>query len=294
MDRFERFLKSWRDHWRTMDPEGWVSLYHPEGTLLQPGMERPLTRGELADHVRRIHALLPDIRCEQRNWAARGDTLFVEWALSATFGGEPLCWEGADQFTLSGEQAFEEVVYFDTLPLWGRVDPAMKRGGLLDAPYGWPGLLRAPAPLAVPPREEPDEGPPQGDEFARRYASAWGSPRLDTLSRLYHPDWHGRTPTTGGTIDCSQLPAYYEKIMSVLPDFRLEVNEWAVRDATVFIEWTISGTLAGERCAWDGVDRHMLIGARSIDGVSYFDTLPLWSQIDPKMRRGFVLAGAAR
>ena len=45
----------------------------------------------------------------------------------------------ADRFVERFEKAwgsplpFEELVHFDTLPLWARVDPSMMRPGLLDA-----------------------------------------------------------------------------------------------------------------------------------------------------------------
>ena len=86
------------------------------------------------------------------------------------------------------------------------------------------------------------------------------------------------------------LPGYYARVLAAMPDFRLEVEKWAANDNVIFLEWTISGKFGGQETAWRGIDRHTLRGAQSINGVSYFDTLPLWSRLDPTMKRGFLLA----
>lgn len=287
--RAERFLNQWRSHWKSMDPEAWATLYHREGTLLQPGMLSPVRQGDIANHVRKINALLPDITCQERNWAARGDTVFTEWKISASLGGLALHWEGADRFKLVEEEALEEVVHYDTLPLWGQVDPTMKRGALLDITDGLPGPFAAFTPPAMPTEVVEDEVEPYAAEFIDRYTAAWHVPHPEEITRLYHPKWQGRTPTTGGTIDRNGIPAYYGKVLALLPDFRLDVQDWADNNDVVFIEWTISATVAGKATSWSGIDRHTIRGSRSIDGVSYFDSLPLWAQLDPTMARSFML-----
>ena len=130
MSPAERFVERFENEWRQLDPARFVeALYHPDATLRQPGMERPIGRDEMVAHAARLQALLPDIRLSVLGWAARDDLLLIEWRIRATLGGEPLEWEGVDRFVLRGDRAIDEVVYFDRLPLWARL------GAGIDARY---------------------------------------------------------------------------------------------------------------------------------------------------------------
>lgn len=73
-----------------------------------------------------LHALVPDFRIRVRRWAGRDDFVLVEWTASATWGGEFVEWGGTDRFTLRGDRAIEGVAYFDTQPLWARIDPNLQ------------------------------------------------------------------------------------------------------------------------------------------------------------------------
>ena len=37
-----------------------------------------------------------------------------------------MSWDGADRFTLRGDRAVEGVAYFDTLPIWQKVNPSLR------------------------------------------------------------------------------------------------------------------------------------------------------------------------
>jgi hypothetical protein len=47
--------------------------------------------------------------------------------LTASVAGRQLSRDGIDHFTLRGDRAVEGIAYFDTLPLWTRLDPTMQR-----------------------------------------------------------------------------------------------------------------------------------------------------------------------
>ena len=291
MSNAENFIERWQHAWAVMDAQVWAELYHREGTLLQPGMVEPISRSEIPAHVGRINALLPDIKCEMRNWAARDDIVFTEWTITAHLFGKPIEWNGCDRFTLAGEHAIEEVVHYDTLPLWAILDPAMKRGGLLPGIGSPASALGSPTVPSGPiPAPNPDS-----EEFMRGYSSLWrnGDPAL--IDTVYHPAWRGRSPTVGAdaTIVRSDLDAYVHLTKTTLPDYKLEVVRWAARADVVFIEWFVEGTFGGERIRWDGIDRQTLCGHQSIEGVSYFDSLVVWSRLDPSMRRPFMLTAAS-
>ena len=122
------FVKKFEHAWR--DPIArFASLFHPEGTLFQQGMERPLKRDEITAHVSRVLTLMPDQRIEVERWGANGDDVFIEWSASATLRDQPIEWSGASRFTLRDGLIIEEIAYFDTLLLRSVVDdPTIKRG----------------------------------------------------------------------------------------------------------------------------------------------------------------------
>jgi len=136
-------MKRFTELWRAPDPEAYASLWHTEGTLLHPGMAQPIPAAEIPAYVARLVRLLPDITLTPQRWAAQGDVVFVEWTISATVAGEQVSWRGADRFTLRGSKAIEGVAYFDTLPIWARVDPTLRRTDL-DR-LGLPSQVEAPA-----------------------------------------------------------------------------------------------------------------------------------------------------
>ncbi len=64
---------------------------------------------------------MPDISLETRNWAARGDIVFVEYAMAATVNGEKVSWDGIGRFKLRDGRVIEAI---------GRWDPAAIQAAL--------------------------------------------------------------------------------------------------------------------------------------------------------------------
>ncbi|MGH7803029.1 MAG: hypothetical protein ACREQJ_01675 [Candidatus Binatia bacterium] len=50
--------------------------------------------------------------------------------------------------------------------------------------------------------------------------------------------------------------------------------------------WRLSATINGTPTTWEGVDRFTLKGDLAVEGIAYFDTLPVWALLDASMRRG--------
>jgi hypothetical protein len=70
-----------------------------------------------------------------------------------------------------------------------------------------------------------------------------------------------------------------------MPDISLAVANWAARDDVVFIEYEISGSVAGRPLSWTGIGRFKLRGERAIDAIGRWDNLDLLAQLDPTVRR---------
>ena len=106
-------------------------MVHPDATIHHTGMEQPIRGDEEPDYVRGIKALMPDISLEARNWAARGDVVFVEYAMKATVNGERIAWDGIGRFELRDGRVIEAI---------GRWDPTTvqaRAGGSAGPTAGW-------------------------------------------------------------------------------------------------------------------------------------------------------------
>jgi SnoaL-like protein len=128
----KRFVEKFREIWGDPDPDRYRDLWTEEGLLLHPGMDEPLPWQGIADYVRSMLEIAPDLRLRVDRWAAADDFVLIEWTITATFRDEPIEWSGVDRFSLSGDRATYGIAYFDTLPLWARVDPEMDRGSPLE------------------------------------------------------------------------------------------------------------------------------------------------------------------
>ncbi len=95
----EQFVKLFAEGWARGEPT-LLKILHPEGQMRHPGMARPVAYADAPDYVRRIKSSLPDVRLEVRDWAARGNTVFIEWTMTATVRGTPVTWDGADRIIL--------------------------------------------------------------------------------------------------------------------------------------------------------------------------------------------------
>lgn len=133
MSDAERFVQKFTDVWGAKDPDRYPELFHPEGKLLHPDMKEPLTIDKLPAYIRQILRAMPGLKLVPTDWAAKGETVFIEWTMSGTINGQFVEWRGADRFDLRGDRAIYGVAYFDSYPLRVAADPSVKRERMLEA-----------------------------------------------------------------------------------------------------------------------------------------------------------------
>jgi hypothetical protein len=132
----ERFVEKFTRVWSNPQPEEFADLWAEGGKLLHPTMGESIDKSDIPDYVARLKSIAPDITLAPRRWAARGRELFIEWTITVTppDAEEQVSWDGVDRFTLDGDRATEGIAYFDTSPIWARMDPNLGRDGdILDA-----------------------------------------------------------------------------------------------------------------------------------------------------------------
>jgi hypothetical protein len=111
----ERFIQIYEEIWPGFDADRLekFEMVHPDASIDHSGMEKPIRGDEEPDYVRGIKAMLPDISLEMRNWAAREDVIFVEYAMEATVNGEKLAWDGIGRFKLRDGRVIDAIGRWD-------------------------------------------------------------------------------------------------------------------------------------------------------------------------------------
>jgi hypothetical protein len=110
----------------------------------------------------------------------------------------------------------------------------------------------------------------------------------DPNSRFGDLMWENATLLTAGAskpLTFEEGERFVAGVKRAIPDISLTLKDWAVRGATVFTEWEMTGTIAGKRLRWAGINRNTLDGAKSLGAVSYWDRYSLIEQLDPDRPR---------
>jgi hypothetical protein len=119
------------------------------------------------------------------------------------------------------------------------------------------------------------------EKFVDRFSEVWTAPQPEQFASLWAPEGRLLHPGMEESIGQDEIPDYMRRLTSIAPDISLRVERWAARDDFVLIEWTLSASLGEEKIEWTGVDRFTLREDRAIEGIAWFDTMPLWRRIAP-------------
>lgn len=132
------------------------------------------------------------------------------------------------------------------------------------------------------------------ERFMQRYMEVWPSFDADRLELAIDPEATIHHSGMERPIRGAEEPDYVRAIKALMPDISLEVANWAANDDVVFIEYEMSGTLAGRSLTWTGIGRFRLRGERAIDAIGRWDNLDLLAQIDPTVSATAFAEAAAK
>lgn len=118
------------------------------------------------------------------------------------------------------------------------------------------------------------------ERFMERYMEVWPSFDADRLEAAVNPEATIHHSGMMRPIRGAEEPDYVRTIKALMPDISLEVANWAASGGVVFVEYEMSGTLAGRSLRWTGIGRFKLDGERLIDAIGRWDNLDLLAQID--------------
>jgi hypothetical protein len=135
----ERWVDAFTDGWRAPTGaqqfvehfRGWL---HPEYRFSQPLIGTGVGIEEFADRFARpLFALVPDLHLTVMDWAARGETLFIEVLVHGTVGTRTVAMPGCDRITLRDGVAASRVTY---------ANPASLLRAIGRTPRLWPRTAR--------------------------------------------------------------------------------------------------------------------------------------------------------
>lgn len=131
------------------------------------------------------------------------------------------------------------------------------------------------------------------ERFMQHYMEVWPSFDADRLSEAIDPEATIHHSGMEKAIRGTEEADYVRAIKALMPDIGLEVANWAAKDDVVFVEYEMSGTLAGQSLRWTGIGRFKLREERAIDAIGRWDNLELLARIDPTISAtGFAEAAA--
>jgi len=119
------------------------------------------------------------------------------------------------------------------------------------------------------------------EEWVAEFAEGWGARRgpdafvahfRDLLAddvRLIQP----QLPTVDGFAAFERQ--FVRPLFELIPDLYGEVERWAAREDTLYIELTLRGTLGRRALAWRACDRIALRDGIAVERESYYDPTPL-------------------
>ena len=130
------FVERFAATWTAPTPERLNGLLHPDVRLVQPLEPEARGHAEALAMWGRTFGLIPDLRGEVVDWAARDGFLVIAVRLHGTLGGGPVEWVSSDHIRLEDGLVRERVALFDPLPIVAT---------LLRRPRAWPAYVRGQA-----------------------------------------------------------------------------------------------------------------------------------------------------
>jgi ketosteroid isomerase-like protein len=122
------FVTRFAAAWAARDGGAFLDLWHPEGLLHTPLVNRTIRGSELGHLLDVQTVAAPDFVWQLLDWTTRGDVVIIEWQTTRIINGERFNWRGVDKFRIKAGKIIEERVYCDTAPL-----RALRTGEVLES-----------------------------------------------------------------------------------------------------------------------------------------------------------------
>jgi len=119
----DRFLARFRRFGAEPSVATYLACFHPDATLFDSGMERPITVAQIPEHIEGILKLAQGFRMTAERWRFREPTIFVEARNRATIAGKQAQWQSVYCIDIAGDQVLRGRRYYDRRPLFALLAP---------------------------------------------------------------------------------------------------------------------------------------------------------------------------
>jgi len=113
----DRFLAKFTHFGAEPSVESYLAFFHPDATLFDSGMQRPIRVSEIPEHIEGILKLAQGFRMTPLRWRFRAPTIFVEAHNRASLAGHAVEWPSVYCIDLVGDQVIRGRRYYDRAPL---------------------------------------------------------------------------------------------------------------------------------------------------------------------------------
>ena len=113
----QEFVTRFAAAWAARDGNAFMELWHPDGLLDTPLVNRRVKGSELGRLMEVQTSAAPDFVWQLLDWTSRGDVIVIEWQTTRNVNGHRFEWRGVDKFRIKNGKIIEERVYSDTAPL---------------------------------------------------------------------------------------------------------------------------------------------------------------------------------
>lgn len=244
--------------------ETYMPLFHPDVTLFDDGMERPIGYDEIPASITATLALAQGFRMVPERWRHRDGVVFVEARNEATILGTPCRWQSVYRVHLEGDRVIDGRRYYDRAPLLATFDPATPRLPSL-VPSG-----HAPEPSPVPPLPCLERGAAPA-ELVEICARGWSAGDWSALESLLREDatWHA--PGLENAAPRAGVAGYRARFARLLGGAVPQAGAWAGDDTLLLVEWRadVRAPAGGAAHALGMVDRFDLVSGRVLAARTY-------------------------
>lgn len=247
----------------------YMPLFHPDVTLFDDGMERPITYEEIPTSISATLDLAQDFRMVPERWRHRDGVLFVEARNEATILGTRCHWQSVYRVHLDGDRVLDGRRYYDRAPLLATFDPAAPR---------LPALAVA-EDVACGARVEPVAclaAAVTQQDLVELIVSGWRGDAWDALVATFRDDatWHA--PGVEGPCGRDAIPSFRSRLARLLAGALPRMVASAGDDALLLTEWRADvPTPSGGSYALGMVERFDLVAGRVLAARTYFDAASL-------------------
>ncbi len=224
---------------------------------------------------------LPDFHLIPVHWAFNGDTIFVEARNTATVGGRSIVWPATYVVTLREEMVIRGHAYYDRAEALSHFEPELASAG----PNAHVTILEGAATHGASASDSDAYAAQVYERIVAPYAENGKRPDPQKFQEFYAADARMINPGFTRPLRRDELTGYYTGLTTQIADLQLHLERWAAAPGLLFIEWTVTGVIAGQPFALPNTDRFTLRDLLAVEGVAYFDNLTLRALTEPNLAR---------